>query len=329
MNDVLQHAAAEWLVRRNGGLTPAEEAEFAAWLARDPRHAAAYAAVEKTWSVLNAPRRAGHADAAWHEIDRLRALRARRRRTVAGAWGAAAMLVLGFGLLLRERFASPPSSALAPAHAAAVVALDRPTIRTLADGSKVALRPGAEIAVEFTADRRGVRLLRGEALFTVAKDAARPFVVAAGATEVRAVGTEFLVARGSQDVTVFVTEGRIAVANAAVDPAPRFAAAGERVTASAAAAPAVAPATSAELASALAWRGTRLEFSATPLGEAVHQFNRAGGLQLVLADAAIARRRLTGVFWADDAEGLVRLLETGFDLVAEHTDGVVYLRARR
>src|SRR5690349_20668988 len=47
------------------------------------------------------------------------------------------------------------------------------------------------LEVDFSAKSRAVRLIAGEALFQVAKDAARPFVVAAGDARVRAIGTAF------------------------------------------------------------------------------------------------------------------------------------------
>ena len=50
-----------------------------------------------------------------------------------------------------------------------------PDRRTLPDGSVIELNAGAEIAVNFTPAQRGVRLLRGEALFAVAHNPGSPF----------------------------------------------------------------------------------------------------------------------------------------------------------
>ncbi|MGH7956227.1 MAG: FecR family protein [Opitutaceae bacterium] len=91
--------------------------------------------------------------------------------------------------------------------------------QTLADGSVVELNAGADILVDFSPARRSVRLVRSEAHFAVATDATRPFVVSAGGVEVRAVGTEFAVRFGSQEIAVLVTEGQVAVARTAA-PAP-------------------------------------------------------------------------------------------------------------
>src|SRR5258708_6316398 len=65
-----------------------------------------------------------------------------------------------------------------------------------------------------------VELLDGQALFEVAKDAARRFVVRSGATRVRAVGTQFDVYRRSGSTVVTVVEGQVAVVLDA-GPSPR------------------------------------------------------------------------------------------------------------
>ena len=79
-----------------------------------------------------------------------------------------------------------------------------PNIQTLPDGSTVELNSSAEIVLDFTPTMRGVRLVRGEALFMVRKDAGRPFVVTANGVTVRAVGTAFAVRHGDARIAVLV-----------------------------------------------------------------------------------------------------------------------------
>ena len=81
----------------------------------------------------------------------------------------------------------------------------------LADGSTIELNTHSKIRVRFTADRRTIDLVEGQALFHVAKDKTRPFIVQSDGTKVRAVGTEFDVYRRMTGTTVTVIEGRVAV----------------------------------------------------------------------------------------------------------------------
>lgn len=326
----IEDAASEWLVRRNGGLSPAENSRFAAWLAADRRHRDALAELEAVWSTLSFPGQIGRAEEAKLQLAARAAGRGRRRLAAAGA---ALLLVVAGTMCLRMGDVAFPSRAIA-----ASVTL-RPNTQTLPDGSTAELNAGAAIAVEYSPELRAVRLLRGEALFAVAKNPARPFVVTVGAVTVRAVGTAFVVRHGADDVGVLVTEGKVAVrraemASAAGAPAtePIFVTAGGRVEmpADVLRAPKIAPdaLSAAEMAAALAWRGRRVEFTHTTLAEAVALFNRQNTLQIVVADAAVARTAISGIFWSDDPEGFVRLLEPGFALEATRVGRTITLSAR-
>jgi ferric-dicitrate binding protein FerR (iron transport regulator) len=61
-----------------------------------------------------------------------------------------------------------------------------------------------------------------------------------------------------------------------------------------------------------------VEFTDTPLGEAVELFNRRNRVQLALGDASLAEIRLSGIFWSDDPEGFSRLLGDIASLHATH-----------
>lgn len=327
----VEDTAADWVARKNGGLSVAERKQLEAWLAAAPSHSRAFAVMEETWLRLSESRKQGHADAVWADIELRRREKAVWRRRAWSALGAAAAVVVLLAVLQKNASVTAP---VVPA-----VAASRAAIRTLEDGSKVALNAGAEIEVSFSPETRRLRLIRGEALFTVKKDAARPFVVMAGTVEVRAIGTEFSVRHAADAINVLVTEGRVAVdpeirGDSAATPASSliYAVAGHHIVVPAGAAggtPRVVEMSSGDLATALAWRGRRVEFSDLPLADAVELFNRRGSLRLSLAEPALGQRAITGILWEDDADGFVRLLVTGFDLVAERDGNSVRLRARR
>ena len=82
------------------------------------------------------------------------------------------------------------------------------------DGSTVELNSRSKIRVKYSKQERDVELIEGQALFHVAHDTGRPFIVAVGATRVRAVGTQFDVYKKSNGTVVTVVEGRVAVYSA-------------------------------------------------------------------------------------------------------------------
>jgi len=331
-DDALGHdeRAAEWLTRRDAGLTDAELLEFERWLAADARHRAAFNAVESAWRIVTRPARCGLRDEVLGEMARLGI---RRRRRQAG-WG----LALASAITAIAISVSPRSGVLRESVGVAAASVNgvisRPERHVLDDGSVIELKAGAEFENAFTATERRVHLVRGTAHFDVAKDAKRPFVVAAGATTaVRAVGTEFVVQVALDTVGVLVTEGLVQVAPAFDSPAvvPVLVAAGRRATvaasSSAPSAPAVETVSPDAIASALAWRTQRVEFSNLPLAEVIAVFNRTNRTQLVIGDPSLASLRISGIYWTDNPIGFAELMVAGFDLKVGHpTPDTVSLR---
>ena len=333
----IREAAATWVARRDAGLSAREELDYAAWRAADPAHRTAVDGLDFTWKTLDRPLASGVADAVLGEL----AARGRQRRQRRTAALGVASLVLLVGAGLGWQALRPPSDPPSPAVVSAAILL--PSIQALPDGSVAELRDGAEIAVEFTDAQRRVVLRRGEAYFKVAKNPARPFVVAAGGVEVRAVGTAFSVDFGTSAVDVVVTEGKVAVAlaprgavaadTARPNPEPLLIGAGHAATVATSSHPAEPdrrPVTDADLQSRLAWRSPRLEFSGTPLIEAVALLNRHNRVQFTIEDPALARTRVSGIFGALNTDAFVRLLESSFDVQSERrgADEIV-LRHRR
>lgn len=327
-------AAADWLSRRDAGWTPDDEQAFNEWLAASAEHATAWTELQQTWKAFDRtsdPRIAA---------EMLRELGVRRRRRRLRAYTLSA--VGGLAAILAFVTFQPASPPVAPnASVVARSLITRPAHRTLSDGSVVELNADAEIAVNFTETRRDVRLLRGEALFAVAKNPARPFIVTAGNVTARAVGTQFSVSFGTHETAVLVTEGRVAVAR--IDPEHSAAdatadsvlvEAGRRVSIAAdPAAPSMPQSETISLPDQeriLAWRGPRLTLSNTPLSEAVAALNRENRTQITIQSEALAQMRLSGVFRADNAEGFVRLLEESYGVrVDRQADKVVLVETRQ
>lgn len=304
----IEATAAEWIGRRDLGLTPGDQMEFERWLGADERHRAALAELESTWQALERPRLAGTSALLALELTALRRRRGQRR-----AAGFAALLLLGAGFLATRPTMAPDT--------AVVLTSER---RALPDGSVVEYPAGTQFTVEFSPTVRRVSLQRGDAHFQVAKDAARPFQVTAGGVDVRAVGTAFALQYSGLAVDVLVTEGRVTVgpvrSEASVAKSdPALVAAGHRVTMEGpdAAKPEVLAVTEAEIDERLAWRKPRVEFSGTPLAKVVALLNRHNDLRIVIDDPALEATPLSGVFRLNDTEAFVRILERGLGVRAE------------
>lgn len=329
-SDPIVLAAAAWRARHDAGLDAVGERELLHWLESDERHAAAFAELGAAWTALDRLRELPTAALGLPAdspaaLPAARATRAPRRRWLVAT---AATVALAAALALAWiPFAQRPA---APADTAVVTAAGFKRL-DLPDGTVVRLNAGAALAVDYTAATRAVRLLRGEAHFTVVRDPARPFTVEARGIQARALGTAFTVAHEPGSVAVLVTEGRVQVEGSHVRDLPALAA-GERVrVALAAPAAAVTPTrlSAAELDAAVAWQRQLLAFDRAPLAEIVAAFNRCNQRQIVVDDPALARRHFGGSFRADDPEGFVALVAATADVTTVREGELLRLRATR
>jgi len=289
-NQKIDSLAAEWAAKRDlGTMSPEEEAEFQHWLAADSRHLGAYGRAE---AVLSRVERL-HVTA----LDRSRSEKSHlsgwTRRRIISAGGIAASAAAAIGLALHL-----PESTDETLFSTAVGQI-REVV--LADGSVVFMNTNTKIEVRFKKDVRAISLLQGEAQFDVAKNLKRPFIVSAGDTRVRAVGTSFTVSMlPKKPIQVLVKEGVVELQRADT-------AMSDPVRASAnvqAIAPSGAPIVTVavpddKLVRDLAWQRGRIALDNQTLEDAASEFARYSEVRIVVAPA-VADRTITGLFVSND-----------------------------
>jgi transmembrane sensor len=336
-HEAIEATAAAWLAERDAGVSPADEMKFAAWRVADPRHEAAVARLERTWGALQ-PLRDFRPAAARHPDHDLLAQPARGKVLAFPSWARAiALAAAAFLVVAPAWWALHPGRDAAPAIVHTTTAGGYQRV-VLGDGSVLELNGDTSAEVGFSAAERRVKLARGEAHFTVAKNAARPFWVEAGGVAVRAVGTAFNVRVDTREIEVIVSEGRVAVSgvgrfdggavSAPPNSRPReiFLSANERAvvpTARTSAAPAAAQIEKIDagrIRQALSWQEQRVFFVGTPLGEVVEHFNRYNRVQLSLGDPSLAARPVGGSFHTENVEVFVDLLARTREIAVERPD---------
>jgi transmembrane sensor len=287
----IEEEASLWAARLRGrGMSEQDHAALAAWLEADPDH---------RWVLGRYRELSGQLDVQLGPVLEssvvMRSAARRWRWRVTGAAMAAASIALAV-VVWNSR--SPDfSTKTAERHGA-----------TLADGSRVELNAQTSLTVDFRPGERRVRLARGEALFSVAQDFQRPFVVETTAGAVRVTGTVFNV-RASRDERVEVTVLEGSVRLRATSPAL----ADERVTpgqqATMTASRIALRMLSAEAAQDVAaWRLGQAIFNDTPLAEVAERF-AAYRTHAITVDPAVADWQIGGRYSLDDLDGLLRTLE--------------------
>jgi transmembrane sensor len=202
---------------------------------------------------------------------------------------------------------------------------------TLADGSRIHLNTASAVEVAMRKHSRRIRLVKGEALFEVAHDPSRPFLVDAGAARLRAVGTAFNVRIRDTVVELTVTEGVVAVAEDAADvhrpDVSKIIAGGGAVIGSGAVAPtALDPAI---LRQRTAWQDGVIELDGETLAQAVAEFNRYRDPPIIIGDPRLANLRVGGRFEVDEAEKFLIAVEGSFPIsVIPAADGSILLVTR-
>jgi transmembrane sensor len=308
----VRREAADWAALLHDRDAEVDRAAFERWRAADPRHAEAYARIERNWS------RAGLVEQTSYGRERrfseLRRRRAPLQRRFGLAAAVLAIVVLGavlvspygpFGLWPGPRYSSEVGQ-----------------IRTvsLPDGSTAVLDTDSAVRLAFDGHERRVSLVRGRARFDVTHDSHRPFVVEAGDGSVVARGTLFDVSlvgdrfevtlwRGSVDVR---REDHHSVSGGRVErlrPGEKIAFTGSQPL------PPPALASGAERD----WTSGMLGFDRTRLVDVIAQANRYSSAQISLADPTIGDLRVTGAFHARDTAGLARGIAESLHLALAQT----------
>jgi transmembrane sensor len=308
--------AAGWAARIDRGpLEPGAERAFQAWLQEDARCAGAFARV-RALALSTERARALGPDFDPSAFGPAPFLARRTALKLAGAIAASALIaVTGAWQVLshRGRFSTGKGETK-------VVALK--------DGSVVTLNTASEIKVDYSDTLRAVELIRGEALFDVAKNKARPFVVAAGDTNVRVVGTSFTVRRlDAMPIEILVREGVVEVFKPESNTAPLRITANNMAVAGAGGASAItaAPVPAAQVHRQLAWQEGQIAFEGETLAQAVQEFSRYSDTRIVIDDPALAREEIAGLFKATDPVGFAKTIAISLRAHASIGEGEVRL----
>ena len=230
-----------------------------------------------------------------------------RRRGFLGAMAASVAAVVGAGRWLDAR----------SSFATRVGEIRRVP---LADGSVMTINSGSELTVRMAKGSREIEIAQGEAWFDVAKDAARPFTVAAGKVRARAVGTAFSVRRRETGVEVLVTEGVVESWSEEDESLRLRLVAGERALLSDTAVVHHESDRASAVDRSLAWRSGMIDLNGTSLSEAADEFNRYNQRQIIIADAAVADEQFDGLFRINDPQGFAEAVKASLNVGIDESD---------
>jgi transmembrane sensor len=242
----------------------------------------------------------------------IRAMRAARRRNVAALGVVALVSVAGAGAWQQGWFAGSPAAALV-AHYETQRGQQRDV--KLADGTTLHLNGATSLDVTLGDRERVVALNRGEAYFDVAHEAKRPFVVQAGDSATRVLGTAFDVDVARGEVKLSVYRGRVRFGSSSYESGSVEVPAGWRSRFR----DGVAVKPTRFDASQQDWRQDWVDTDDMRLVDLVDALNRRGGPEVMDPPRGLAGVALSGRFKLDNSRQLLDAIGAayGFSVVAE------------
>lgn len=303
--------AASWHARLGASeVDPQTLKAFFEWRAK-PGHAAAYRRVEEVWRQAESLKTSPEVQTALAAAMQRRSAREAKGPSGLALGGLAAigaMLALGVGGWWWTEVRNVYSTAVGEQQ-----------VVQLSDGSSVRLDTDSRLRVRYTGDRRTIALEKGQALFEVAKDAGRPFVVDVDGAQVTAVGTVFDVRREVSGLRVTLVEGVVDVA----DRGGR-----ERLTAGRQARVRAGRVESrpVDARAATSWTEGRIVLVDARLQDAVMEVNRYLTEPVILASDAPVSTPVNGSFRVGDRDAFVAAASGALGLKARsRADGAVVL----
>jgi transmembrane sensor len=303
--DSVQTQAIDWLLcLRSENCTEAERRAFTIWLEESPSHRQAYETVQTHWQWME-PFKAMDFPA------RNAALQYRKkspRRLL--IYSVAASLLLALGLT-----AFSPSGWLGVPQTYIVEKGGRQTV-ALSDGSSIELNTDSEVRVRFNRWRRNVEMIKGEAFFTVAHNAERPFEVRASNGRIRDIGTAFDVYIKPEQVIVAVQEGVVEVQTLET----RRLTEGQQLAFNNSGA--LQTLQGQDVAALTAWRQGNLVFRNRRLDDVIAEVGRYHDTRIRLQNQNLGKLRVSGTFHTAELNGtlnaIATLLPVNIDPVSEH-----------
>lgn len=284
-----QEAIRWWTARHAGQWSIRQDQELEAWLSCGEAHRQAYTRLARVWEI------AGHLPATPAPK---RAPRNGARRALGLTLALTCLLPLGWQT---DRWWNGIPTTWSTSRG------EQKSL-SLADGSEIVLAANSEISVQIGYGRRQAKLLRGEVLFSIQHNPNRPFAVSAGIAQITDLGTVFHVELKQQGADVGVMEGQVGIVTPEGEMALSAGESGGYQNDGQLNGPFLVRETVDN------WKAGRRVFRDEPLGQILERFQSRQAVKFELADPALARLPINGVFGLDNPELFVKTLGTGFTI---------------
>ena len=318
-NDKIEDAAARWLARQmSGTMSLQEEEALKKWLSDNPLHKKAFDALHELSAALKYQEHDLLTEAFEEELHTLAARQERKNFHRRAAIAASFFVLLVSSVVGLSSLTNPTSETY-------TTALGERERYALPDGSTIELNTNSQVEVSYSKQKRIAEIESGEAVFDVARNPKRPFLVRTQYGDIRVTGTTFIVRLQGGKSTIQVVSGAVEVSPLKAPPYTLLAGQQLHIHAEGVA----GSAARFDPNYALAWRNGKARFDNQPLKEVAEELNRYFTRPLVLEDETLASLPVTGEFDIDDQRTAIAALSLAFSLEAQPEPSRIILRKSR
>jgi transmembrane sensor len=329
--DDIEAEASAWIVQvDSGAMSKGDIEDLKEWISRSPQHKHSFQKMASGFLEIGTLLTQDGATTTIRERKPKKAL-----FSAPVMLSMAATVIAGF-FIFSGQFSDQPLKAAEPTVQYIANVGEQKDV-TLADGSVVTLNTNSRIDVNFTGAERSINLAYGEALFDVAKDRSRPFVVHANQGAVRAVGTIFSVRSIKSEVSVLVEEGIVELIAPPIANQPGATTLAEDMVVLARLRTGeeanfdgvnknIRSVEPADVANRHAWKNGMLIFDGHSLSEVVDEITRYTDMKIVISNPEMQDLQIGGTFKVGETEAFLDAMTMGFGLNAQRVSGdTVYL----
>jgi transmembrane sensor len=322
--NMIDDEASIWLVRLdNGNLSEQSRKELKSWLSADKRHPIALKAMAGIWDGMDEILMTIDDDKTSENVSLWPVL-----KPIFEPFALAASVCFLAVLI----FISLPNNVQKNSYATLV---GQQMTAEFDDGSIIHLNTNSRIETEFSDEKRVIKLIQGEALFEVAHDPERPFIVYAGNRLVQAIGTKFVVHLKTENIQVTVTDGKVKMSkvplnkelgdinvltNRDIKKDDVYITKGEVVTVGGDHPPKLVRIKPETIKRELSWLDGKLIFVNEELFDVIEEINRYIDVEIVLKDPSLHKITISGRFDLEDSEALIEAIELSFNMDSQRLD---------
>ncbi|WP_100657130.1 FecR family protein [Alteromonas flava] len=337
----IQEQACVWISRIDRGLNEQETDLLAKWISGSNAHREVLFEMASLWDDMSVLQELS----GLFPLPEQKAEVSEKKPTIY-SWQLAAsvaFLVLAVGAIVISQLPQPDNSQTVTTQLASTQIGEQRSM-TLSDGSILHLNTNSAVSIAFSDTQRRISLTRGEAFFEVAHEQNRPFVVAAGANTVTAIGTAFNVQLiDDAAFELVVTDGRVLIQDRAAQKAAEdtkvlqddslivddglLVFSGEKALVD----KQVTERSSIsenDMNDDLAWQKGMLVFKGESLEDVLTEISRYTDIRFQIIDSSLKEYRVAGHFKVGDTAGLLNALENGFSIQHEQVSQFTILLSK-